>query len=350
MSGRARHGMEAQERALMKGDEVAPGSLDTLQGWYPVTASADPPQIGWRFIGERRFSEPFFSDSLASRPGQARRICRTPYCALAQFDDVIAPSAFLFHVSRCGSTLVTQALAALPQCVVMSEPPVIDAFLREHGPGPLADEAVRVLRQLVGALGQRRNADERALVIKLDCWHIHSLASIRRAFPDTPCIFLYREPDAVLASHRRRRGPQMVPGMIDAARMGIDPTALAPGNLDGYCIMVLEGLYASALAQADEHGLVLLNYNQLPGAIVPWLMERMGISYDAQDEGVITRRSGFHSKDGGTPFSGDPTSAPMPAGATLAAAYARLEQLRHLQHSQELQLRRPTPSAGLDTT
>lgn len=322
------HGLAAQERALMQGEEVAEASLASLRGWYPVTASASPARIGWRHMGEQRFTEPFFSDSLAARQGQPRRTCRTPYAALAQFEDVIAPSAFIFHVSRCGSTLLTQSLAALAHCVVMSEPPVLDAFLREHGPGPLCDEAVNVFRQLVGALGQRRHAGERALVIKLDCWHIHSLASVRRAFPDTPCIFLYREPDAVLASHRRRRGPQMVPGMIDPVRLGIAASALAPGDLDGYCIAVLEGLYASALAQAEEHDLILLNYHQLPGAIAPWLLERVSIGCSEDDAAAIGQRARFHSKDGGAPFGGDPHGEAMHAGARLAALYQHLEQLR----------------------
>jgi hypothetical protein len=317
------HGFAAQERALMHGEVTAAASLASMRNWFPVVAAGG--QLGWRYLGEKRFSEPFFCDTLA---GQPRLSCRTSYAALAQFDDVLTPSAFIFHVSRCGSTLLTQALAALAHCVVMSEPPVLDAFLREHGPGPLDDDAVPVLRQLVGALGQRRAACESAFVIKLDSWHIHSLASIRRAFPDTPCIFLYREPTAVLASHRRRRGPQMVPGMIAPARLGIDAASLAPADLDGYCIKVLESLYGSALAQAGGHGLILLNYHQLPGVIVPGLLARLSIRCSAQDADAIRLRATFHSKDGGAAFGGDPQGQVRDAGATLVDAYARLEQLR----------------------
>ena len=44
----------------------------------------------------------------------------------------LAPSLFLFHVSRCGSTLISQMLAALPQNVVISEAGPMDAILRSH--------------------------------------------------------------------------------------------------------------------------------------------------------------------------------------------------------------------------
>ncbi|PWF41060.1 aspartyl beta-hydroxylase [Massilia glaciei] len=319
------HGFAFAERALMRGERVAPERLDSLRGWYPVAATGD--QVGWRWLGGKRFSEPFFSDTLADQPRQSRLVCQTPYAALAQFDDVLAPSAFIFHVSRCGSTLLTQSLAALAHCVVLSEPPVLDAFLRERGQGGLDAAGLAVFRQLVGALGQRRGPGESAFVIKFDSWHIASLAAVRRAFPDTPCIFLYREPDAVLASHRRRRGPQMVPGMIDPARLGIDGGARAPGDLDAYCIAVLEQFYTAALAQAGAAGLMLLNYNELPGA-VPALLARLGIACSAQEGAAIRARAAYHSKDAGLPFGGDPDGAPMHGGATLAAAYARLEQMR----------------------
>ncbi|MES3024744.1 MAG: sulfotransferase [Pseudomonadota bacterium] len=324
------HGFAFIERALMRGAQAAPERLESLRGWYPVAATRE--QIGWRFMGEQRFTEPFFSDTLAAAPRASRLVCQTPYADLARFDDVLAPSAFIFHVSRCGSTLLTQSLAALPHCVVMSEPPVLDAFLREHAQYGLHDDGldaagVAALRLLVGALGQRRAPGESAFVVKFDSWHIASLGAIRRAFPATPCIFLYREPDAVLASHRRRRGPQMVPGMIDPARLGIDDGARAPGDLDAYCIAVLERFYRCALAHAGTPGLTLLNYNQLPGA-VPALLAGLAIACSADEGAAIRARAAFHSKDAGLPFGGDPNEAPMHSGAVLAAAYAQLEQLR----------------------
>ena len=50
-----------------------------------------------------------------------------------------------------------------------------------------------------------------------------SLGTVRRAFPDVPWVFLFREPVQVLASHLRQRGAHMVPGAIDPALFGLDP-------------------------------------------------------------------------------------------------------------------------------
>ncbi len=326
-------GLAAAERVLLRGEDVAADARGSLRNWYPVALSAAPPGVWWRDLGAKRFTEPFFSDTLLAVDAAARRRCHTPLSALAEVGDTLAPTAFIFHVSRCGSTLLAQALATLPHCIVMSEPPVLDSFLRCHAASD--DAAADTFRLLLAALGQRRAAAERHLIVKLDSWHIASLALIRRAFPDTPCLLLYREPGAVLASHRRRRGPQMVPGLVDLTRLALDPAAAHPADLDGYARLVLAAFFAAALAQASSQRLSLLNYNELPGVIVPALLRRWSISCTAQQRALLEERTRFHSKQGAAPFRGDPHDAPPPAGAALAAAYVQLEHLRQRQRSMD---------------
>lgn len=62
--------------------------------------------------------------------------------------------------------------------------------------------------------------------------------------------------------------------------------------------------------------------------IVLDLLTRLSISYSAQDSDAIMQRASFHSKDGGASFGGEPQGCALHAGATLAAAYAQLKQLR----------------------
>ncbi len=46
----------------------------------------------------------------------------------------------------------------------------------------------------MSAYGQRRRGVEQRLVVKLDAWNIGELALLRECFPDTPWLFLYRDP------------------------------------------------------------------------------------------------------------------------------------------------------------
>lgn len=46
---------------------------------------------------------------------------------------MMEPSGLIFHIARCGSTLVSQLLKALPSLVVYSEPPVLNDVLMSSG-------------------------------------------------------------------------------------------------------------------------------------------------------------------------------------------------------------------------
>ncbi|MDP1663581.1 MAG: hypothetical protein Q8L79_00520 [Methylobacter sp.] len=324
----------ANERSLLRGQDVPFEQLASLSGWYPVVARND--KLWWRFFGEKRFSEPFFYDSVSSL-NQDKRLCvQTSFNALNAFENSMAPTAFIFHTSRCGSTLLSQLFASLSNCVVMSEPPIIDSYLSLYHAQPEQSVAKKTLQQLVCALGQRRFAEEHHFFIKLDSWHIKSLPLFRKAFPGTPFIFMYRKPEEVLASHQRQRGPQMVPGLVDTAMLDLDSEPLEPGELDKYSVKVLRHFFKAACDQADE--LILLNYNQLPQIVWTDLLDLFSIAPSPAELEAMKNRSGSHSKNAAK-FTGDPEPAAHDANIELCATvypyYEKLEQLR-LNHTSNL--------------
>lgn len=335
MSGH--NGFAAQERQLTRGTDVAWQDGMDLRNWYPVTAASieGRVELTWRDMAGIAFTDSFFENTLARQPRSERRVCQAPLAALEQFGDALAPDAFIFHVSRCGSTLLTQLLASLPQCIVMSEPPIIDSVLRlHHDTGGIGIDTPALLRQVILAMGQRRSGSERHFVIKFDCWHIHSIGLLRQAFPATPCLFLYRDPLAVLASHQRQRGPQMVPGLIHPALLPLPLHELAPGDLDGYTALVLESFYTAARSLVAAGTLKLVNYRQLPDLLFSELLDSLAIDCTAPQREAMQERSRFHSKHAGHAYAGDPHSglaslaSLAPLADMLAPAYQALEQLR----------------------
>jgi hypothetical protein len=97
----------------------------------------------------------------------------------------LQPTCLIFHMSRCGSALVAQLLAALPQNVVLSEAgPADDALRAPYRIGGVSDgQSVAWLRGVVSALGQQPRPEDRHLFIKFDAWHTRDLPLIERAFP-----------------------------------------------------------------------------------------------------------------------------------------------------------------------
>lgn len=280
---------------------------ESLQGWYPILIRTAPAGVWWRHLGTLRFDDPFFIETLNRQPFDQRQRCLTDFSVLDELSDGMPLSALVFHVSRCGSTLLTQMLATLSQCVALSEPPVIDSLLYQYQQGALEREScINLLRGVVRALGQRRTTQQQHLVIKLDCWHLQHLQILREAFPDVPALFLYRQPLQVMASHQRQRGPQMLPGMLDPAWVQASDDLL-PGNLDIYCLHVLNRFMQTALTAAEQGQLVPVNYASLPDAVPDRLLPLLGITLDTDQRASMLERTQRHAK-GSEPYRGDPPS------------------------------------------
>lgn len=328
----AHSGFVAEERSFLRGEIIDAQTLSSLRNWYPVTFCDQSGEVYWRDMGDRRFIESFFQNSLNAQPQDQRRICKTPLDALAQITDCVVPTAFIFHVSRCGSTLLTQMLSHLPHCIVLSEPPVIDAFFRHYQ--ELSQENILLFQRLIATLGQRRNEQEKHFIVKFDSWHIGRLDFIRQAFPQTPMIFLYRDPQQVQASHQRQRGPQMIPGFVDMGNIKVDQTDLFPGDLDAYCLRVLDQFYASAISQHKNHKLQLLNYHELPKVVWESLLSALNIRLTAEELAQVKLRSQYHSKHPHQNFHGDPTARiEQAASEKTGELYLQLELLRQQAHT-----------------
>jgi hypothetical protein len=82
---------------------------------------------------------------------------------MRQLHPGLPPTGFIFHMSRCGSTLVSQMLASIPDNVVISEAGPIDAVVQAQATLPDLDHDRHAewLRGVIGALGQPRTGGER---------------------------------------------------------------------------------------------------------------------------------------------------------------------------------------------
>lgn len=333
-----KNGFAVEERALLRGQQVSADDLTSMLGWYPVAINAVTDYVCWRHMGKARFLESFFLDTLNQQNRDQRQVCHTPmenlHEQLACMPQVV-PTAFIFHVSRCGSTLLTQMLASLPQCIVMSEPPVLDAFFRYFHDRPELHNAASVFQCLIAALGQRRRDEESHFFIKFDSWHLPWVPFVRRVYPHVPIIFLYREPQAVLASHQRQRGPQMIPGLLNTSRFKPDISGLSGGDFDAYAANVLHSMYSSGLEHAEPEDLLLLNYQQLPEVVWTDLLTLFQLDCNEQVLAVLKQRSGLHSKYRHINFNGDPQPGQLkPARPSSKFVefceqdYSQLERLR----------------------
>jgi hypothetical protein len=256
-----------------------------LPGWLPARSvpTGAAPAFDWAWFGANRLDAPFFEESVrrfATRPFSLMFRTRTSLQALidgaGHESAEPEPSGFIHHMSRCGSTLVAQMLAADPSHVVLSEPEPLDGVLRwaVESDAPIALQ-VAAVRAMVAALGRGRTESASRLFVKLDSWHTAALPLLRAAFPETPWIFLYRDPVEVLVSQLRQRGPHTVAGALPSDVVGI-----ADGDTmdaETYVARIVARFSQAVLDHWDTGGGMLVDYAELPGAAIERIAPHFGL-------------------------------------------------------------------------
>lgn len=116
----------------------------------------------------------------------------------------IKPGGFIFHESRCGSTLAANALAAMDQThrVYSESQPPIKALKAcgINGARCAPHVAAELFQDVVYLMGRTGDATERGLFFKVQSLGSKYLDVATEAFPDTPWIFVYRDPVQIMMS------------------------------------------------------------------------------------------------------------------------------------------------------
>ncbi len=298
------------------------------RGWLPAAIVQAPGQLAvdWLHFGGTALSDSFFetSSSRARRLpiNSLLRIC-TPLAVLATTpppDAASGPDGLIFHMSRCGSTLVSQMLAAIPGLVAVSEAPPLDTIVQlahSHPSAPL-EQRIALLRGIAAALGRDRFGNRRHYVIKTDSWHSLALPLFRAAFPDTPWLFLFREPTEVMVSQVRMRGLQTVVGTQSDSVFAIpDPLSLSS---EDYIARVLNRVTQAAVDYAQIGGGLFVDYADLPDAVGRRILPHFGIAPGPGDLGALRSAAQWNAKSPSFAFEPDADEKRRSAGEAIRAA------------------------------
>jgi hypothetical protein len=312
-----------RQPALAQPAGVSAG-LTQMSGWVPIRLDwhNSSPFANWAYFGRTRFTEPFFEDSVRRafrHPFNSLFLRQTPLetmGALQASEPGLSPSGFIFHMSRCGSTLISQMLAALPQTVVISEAEPLDTVLRGGGVASRITEEHRLagFQWMVGALGHPRVGGETHYFIKFDSWHTAYLSLIEQAFPTVPKLFVYRDPVEVLVSHLNRPGSQMVRGNLDPDLLGLDAPAVEGMTGEEYYARVL-GFTCGAAVR--HQGLRLVNYQELPEAVESSLLDFFKLPCTRAERERMREVARFSAKDPWWEFVPDGASKQTAASAAV---------------------------------
>jgi hypothetical protein len=327
--------------------------MSDFTGWIPIRAypKADDYWIDWLYLGSERVDAPFFQESiqpLISQPfHQAfRRQTRADEMVeWARRSPGLQPNGFIFHASRCGSTLISQMFASSTRNIVLSEPPPLEALLQaRHGmPEWTLGRQRDALQALVSAWGQATAGNatppRQHLVVKADPWSIMDSALVRAAWPAVPCVFVYRDPIEILVSQLRHRASFLLPGMLIKQPAIIPPQMAYSMDSAEYCARMLGAILRGMVDHYDPRTTLLVNYSELPQAVTELIAPFLGISINDMEAKACASTAMRHAKRPSEPFLKDSASKQADADdyiRRLAATwmephYMQLEALRREQ-------------------
>jgi hypothetical protein len=285
----------------------------TIAHWTPVrfTMMSPEPVIDWCDLSDVAFTEPFFDQTLARALGDAgnRKLLRTSLADLMAVETVMPgrdPDGFIFHLSRCGSTLVSRLAAMLPDVAVVSEAGPVNAFLQLDPTQmdiPTQRENVRLLLRSFG----RSRPRAKKFIVKMSSWNIRNIAMLRRAFPHTPWCFVFRNPVEVVASILIDRPSwfklHQMPA-IAARILGVPAASIAVMNEIEFATAAI-GEFMKAAIAADNGEALFVDYKTLPDAI--WERALPFFGRNCSDEEIATMMEGAsrHAKRPEHSFTSD---------------------------------------------
>jgi len=316
-----------------------------LIGWTPFDLIAQPQgqAVKWADLGDARFDDPFFRTTVSRRlAGADARVAITGLETLRELAMIaphLEPSGFIFHMSRVGSTLLANALKANERNLVIAEPAPINQLLRSPFRHSAAEQWCGWLVGLIAALGQPRHAKQSRYVVKFSSHNILKIDLIRRAFPEVPWLFLYRDPVEVMVSnlaqppgwHRLYDEPQAAENVL-----GIPPARLEGMSRELFYAEILRSICETAQAAASFGG-AFVNYNQVTPESIGAIAGIFGVPAEAQDlermQAIFRLDAKADEKQAFTPDSqakqqGAPPAVLELCQRLLAEPYRKMEQIR----------------------
>lgn len=297
---------------------------------YNVRREVAGTLIDWCHVPDRTLRDPFFDQTIRRRirdEGAQTRTTSERALADLQPDDGSRFGGFIFHGSRCGSTLAAQMLTAVPRFSVISEPLILDSA------SDLRDE-------ILGAFLRWAACGGRMLFVKFSARAIVDALPVAAA----PALFLYRDPLEVVVA-LAGTGERVPPGVGGLLDVGAETAArMRPAE---FWSRVVGRQYEAAARK----GLRFVNYEQLLGDPARCLRDALDLDLSRSELQSMQSATSQNAKAPSKSFADDRDVKRRAATRDVRAAvlrwarepYERLEALRLVQ---EITCSAPPASAG----
>lgn len=278
--------------------DLAPVEI-LAQHWIPYDFDVRTAEIHW-CVPQGRAVQPFYDEylthcrqHLVNALVVPRSSIKSLLCFADRLPELPDPSGFIFHLSRCGSTLVSGCFAELEHCSVLSESPLLtDILLARH----LSLDDKKALLRLCLYLQGRPTAEQPNVIVKWNAWDIFFWELIREIWPRVPVLFLTRDPVEILASHMKHTGRHM---SGDPILSKLHPAFAQEHHAKTPLqqrIAILSELMRQMCIRKTEPNVQFLDYLALDPFSIILICKHFGIAIKAEDIDSLMKRFSRHSK------------------------------------------------------
>ena len=262
--------------------------------------------VRWVDLSGLLFDEPFFHHTVKRAVGRESVGLPLGTMPPGPAQPSLAPSAFIFHVSRCGSTLLCNIFRALNDAHVVAEPQPVTTLLTPYFEDvwPYAfdeweQKRDQLLLQMMQRLGQPPAGSASRYVVKFTSYSATRMAIIRALWPQVPIVFLVREPEEVMASNLERspvwmklfQNPRQARNVFGWAE------DISPATREEFSARAFGRLCESALLHKGQPSLVM-DYRELVSGGWNRIFAFLGFdALDEQEKHRITEATKIYSKD-----------------------------------------------------
>lgn len=293
---------------------------ETQGDWLPSRAALHPTGLYFslREIEPAELQDAFMQETIA-RIGGRESVVQIAREDVGKADPATAPAGLIFHVGRCGSTLVSQLLKQHGGVVVYAEPLPVNEILLPPHKWP-RHELVGALRSLGDAFARHAG---KPYVLKFSSWNALYCDILADAFPQSPWVFCLRDPIEVGVSLL-----DQTPGWLQDAATTSGPfsTVIDPhgeSQTTEEFIARLYGAYCDSTARLDGRRGRLVPYRALPAAVWKVVAPHFSLAIEDRQRERMAAVARINSKapvGKERDFTGDSAEkqAAAPAGLRLA--------------------------------
>ncbi|MYA77637.1 MAG: sulfotransferase [Gemmatimonadetes bacterium] len=289
--------------------------LDSQRGLLPLELHCDNREITWFDFGDMHLRETFLEISAEERLSQHADALTvvTDFDVLETPDlyvDALAPSGFIFHVGRCGSTLLAKVLSSLDRHIVIKEAEPVQQLLGVEYEEAFRDHRASFFQSLLNIYGHKRLPEHERFFVKFSSNHVKRLEMIRGLYPGVPWLFLYRNPYEIIPTLlegpawfiRNKNTPE---GAFDA---GLPIEAIERMSDLAFSVRVESSTLRIAIENTCDHCL-FVDYTQLKPENLPRILRFFGLKVTREDYNKMFEPFGFYSKRDGESVPFVPDSA-----------------------------------------